>query len=467
MERMQKILSQDNNCPQKDSTECKGYEGVQTVIGITENHLVEVNFTTEHLMEYIFSSGNLNSAYLQVKRNAGAGGVDNMEVGELLPYLQRHKDELVKSLMQGTYRPNPVRRVEIPKDNGKKRRLGIPGVVDRVIQQAISQVLTLIYDRTFSNSSFGFRPKRSCHQALRTVQEHVSAGYKYAIDLDLEKFFDSVNHSKLIEVLSKTIKDNRLLSLIHKYLNAGVVVSNKFEETTLGVPQGGPLSPLLSNIMLNELDKELESRGHRFVRYADDCMILCKSKRAAKRTQESIIRFIEDKLFLKVNKEKTKVGYIQGMKFLGYSFYVTKGKCKLSLHPKSKAKLKSRLKELTSRSKGFGYERCKIRLKEYIRGWIGYYQLADMRSYLQSVDEWLRRRLRMCIWKSWKKVKTKFANLLKCKIGRNQAWQWANTRKSYWRTSKSPILSRALDNESLRKAGYPFLSDYYSKVYRT
>lgn len=286
---MQKILSQDDNYPQKNSTECKGYEGVQTVIGITENHLVEVNFTTEHLMEYIFSPGNLNNAYLQVKRNAGASGVDKMEVEELLPYLRQHKEELVKSLMQGTYRPNPVRRVEIPKDNGKKRQLGIPSVVDRVIQQAISQVLTLIYDRTFSNSSFGFRPRRSCHKALRNVQSHITEGYKYAIDLDLEKFFDTVNHSKLVEVLSRTIKDNRLLSLVHKYLNAGVVISNKFEETTLGVPQGGPLSPLLSNIMLNELDKELERRGHRFVRYADDCMILCKSKRAANRTKLSLI----------------------------------------------------------------------------------------------------------------------------------------------------------------------------------
>lgn len=235
---MQKILSQDDNYPQKNSTECKGYEGVQTVIGITENHLVEVNFTTEHLMEYIFSPGNLNNAYLQVKRNAGASGVDKMEVEELLPYLRQHKEELVKSLMQGTYRPNPVRRVEIPKDNGKKRQLGIPSVVDRVIQQAISQVLTLIYDRTFSNSSFGFRPRRSCHKALRNVQSHITEGYKYAIDLDLEKFFDTVNHSKLVEVLSRTIKDNRLLSLVHKYLNAGVVISNKFEETTLGVPQG-------------------------------------------------------------------------------------------------------------------------------------------------------------------------------------------------------------------------------------
>lgn len=214
---MQKILSQDNDYPQKNSTECKGYEGVQTVIGITENHLVEVNFTTERLMEYIFSPGNLNKAYLQVKRNAGACGVDKMEIADLLPYLRNQKEELIKSLMQGTYRPNPVRRVEIPKDNGKKRSLGIPSVVDRVIQQAISQGLVFIYDRTFSSSSFGFRPKRSCHQALRKVQEHITAGYKYAVDLDLEKFFDTVNHSKLIEVLSRTIQDNRLLSLIHKY----------------------------------------------------------------------------------------------------------------------------------------------------------------------------------------------------------------------------------------------------------
>lgn len=463
---MQKILSQDNDYPQKNSTECKGYEGVQTVIGITENHLVEVNFTTERLMEYIFSPGNLNKAYLQVKRNAGACGVDKMEIADLLPYLRNHKDELIKSLMQGTYRPNPVRRVEIPKDNGKKRSLGIPSVVDRVIQQAISQGLVFIYDLTFSTSSFGFRPKRSCHQALRKVQEHITAGYKYAVDLDLEKFFDTVNHSKLIEVLSRTIQDNRLLSLIHKYLNAGVVISNKFEETSLGVPQGGPLSPLLSNIMLNELDKELERRGHRFVRYADDCMILCKSKRASNRTKASIIRFIENKLFLKVNKEKTEVGYIQGLKFLGYSFYVMKGVCKLSLHSKSKAKLKSTLKDLTSRSKGFGYERCKSKLKEYVQGWIGYYKLADMKGFLQSVDEWLRRRLRMCIWKCWKKTKTKFTNLKKCKIDKYQAWQWANTRKGYWRTSKSPILSRALDKNMLQLAGYPFLSDYYSKIYR-
>ena len=255
---MQKILSQGNNYPQKNSTVCDGYEGVQTVIDITEKHLVEVNFTTEYLMEYTFSSVNLNKAYLQVKRNAGSSGVDKMGVEELLPYLQLHKDELVKSLLEGTYCPNPVRRVEIPKDNGKKRELGIPTVVDRVVQQAISQVLTLIYDRGFSNSSYGFRPKRSCHKALLQVRDYVNEGYKYAVDLDLEKFFDKVNHSKLIELLSRRIKDGRLLSLIHKYLRAGVIVSNRFEETILGVPQGGPLSPILSNVMLDELDRELE-----------------------------------------------------------------------------------------------------------------------------------------------------------------------------------------------------------------
>lgn len=463
---MPKILSQGNNYPQKNSTECKGYEGVQTLIGITENHLVEVKFTTAYLMEYIFSPSNLNNAYLQVKRNAGACGVDKMEVDGLLPYLAKHKDELVKSLMQGTYRPNPVRRVEIPKDNGKSRQLSIPSVVDRVIQQAINQVLTLIYDRTFSNSSFGFRPKRSCHQALREVQKYVNSGYKYGIDLDLEKFFDTVNHSKLIELLSRTIKDGRLLSLIHKYLRAGVVVNNKFEETSLGVSQGSPLSPILSNILLNELDKELESRGHRFVRYADDCMILCKSKRAAQRTKVSISRFIEDTLFLRVNTEKTKVGYIQGLKFLGYSFYVSKGVCKFSLHSSSKVKLKAKLKGFTSRSKGYGYDKLRSHLKEYIQGWIGYYRLAEMKSFLQSVDEWLRRRLRMYIWKCWKKVKTKYTNLIKCKIAKNKAWQWANTRKGYWRISKSPILARALSTDSLRSAGYSFLMDYYGKFYR-
>src|SRR5574344_294971 len=463
-ERMQKI-SQDT-CRRKDRAEPEGYVGGQTYIRITENNITNVDRPQHGLLEEILSPTNLNKAYRRVKGNNGACGVDEMGADELLTYLSSHKDEILESILRGKYRPNPVRRVEIPKDNGKKRQLGIPTVVDRMIQQAITQILAPWFEQQFSDTSYGFRPKRSAHHALRKCQEFIDAGYKYAIDMDLDKFFDTVNQSKLVEILSRTIKDGRVISLIHIYLRAGAVVRNRFEETELGVPQGGPLSPLLSNIMLNELDKELERRGHRFVRYADDCVILCKSKRAANRTKESIIRFIEEKLFLKVNSEKTKVGYIKGLKFLGYSFYVNKGICRLSLHSKSKAKLKSKLKELTSRSKGFGYDRCKIKLKEYIRGWISYYKLADMNKYLQSVDKWLRRRLRMCIWRCWKKVKTRLTNLIKCKIKRNQAWQWANTRKSYRRTSKSPILCRALDTDSLRIAGYPFLSDCYSKVYR-
>lgn len=275
-----------------------------------------------------------------------------METDELLPYLQVHKDELLTSIFQGSYCPNPVRRVEIPKDGCKTRSLGIPTVVDRVFQQAISQVLSPIYEQGFSDNSYGFRPRRSCHGALKKVRSYVTAGYKYGVDLDLEKFFDTVNQSKLIELLSRRIKDGRVISLIHKYMCSGVMIGHKFEESVSGVPQGGPLSPLLSIIMLNELDTEMESRGHKFVRYADDCIILCKSKRSAERVKSSITRFIEAKLFLNVNQEKTKVGYIRGMKFLGYSFYVTKGECRLSVHPQSEQKMKTRLKELTSRSTG-------------------------------------------------------------------------------------------------------------------
>ena len=465
-ERMQKTINKNIDCPQRNSTECERYEGEQTLIGITENNLTEVIFTKEKLMELIFNPYNMNKAYLQVRRNKGAGGIDGMQVEDLLPYLKANKDKLIKSLMNGKYCPNPVRRVEIPKDNGKKRQLGIPTVVDRVIQQAISQYLIKIYDKTFSPRSYGFRPGRGCHNALLQVKKYVNQGNKQVVNLDLEKFFDTVNQSKLIELLSRTIKDGRLISLIHKYLKAGVIVSHKFEKSTKGVPQGGPLSPLLSNIMLDELDKELERRGHSFVRYADDCMILCKSQKAANRTKDSIINFIERKLYLKVNKEKTNVCYISKVKYLGYAFYIYKGECRLRPHPKSLLKMKARLKELTSRSNGMGYERRKLKLRQYIIGWIVYYKLGDMKAYLKSVDEWLRRRIRMCIWKCWKKNKTKFINLQKCGINKQKSWEWANTRKSYWRVSGSPILSRAINNNNLRNAGYMFLSDYYSKVYR-
>ena len=306
--------------PQRNCAERERYVEAPTLMGIVGDELVEVQLSADRMLEYICTPVNLNRAYRQVKANKGSGGIDRMEVDELLPYLREHKDELTESLLGGRYRPNPVRRVEIPKDNGKTRQLGIPTVVDRVVQQSIAQVLSLIYEPKFSGSSFGFRPRRSAHQALQKAQAIINDDHRYCIDLDLEKFFDTVNHSRLIQLLGETIKDGRLISLIHKYLNAGVIVGHKYEETTKGVPQGGPLSPILSNIKLNELDRELERRGLPFVRYADDCMIFCRSPRTAVRGCESITKFIEVKLFLKVNREKTTVGSIHGKKFLGYSF---------------------------------------------------------------------------------------------------------------------------------------------------
>ena len=458
-ERMQKISK--DTCQRKDRAEPEGYVGGQTYMRITENNFTNVDRPQHGLLEEILSPSNLNKAYRRVKGNNGAGGVDGMGADELLTYLTTHKDALLESILNGIYRPNPVRRVEIPKDNGKKRQLGIPTVVDRVIQQAIAQILSPLFERQFSATSYGFRPKRSAHQALRKCQEFIDDGYIYAIDMDLEKFFDTVNQSKLVEVLSRTIKDGRVISLIHKYLRAGAVVRSKFEETEIGVPQGGPLSPLLSNIMLNELDKELERRGHRFARYADDCVIFCKSKRSAERTLTNIVPFIEGKLFLKVNREKTVVEHVRGIKFLGYSFYVYNGKGRLRVHPKSFSKLKETLRVLTSRSNGWGNDKRKEMLKQFITGWVNYFKLADMKNYLLALDKWLRRRLRMIIWNQWKRVRTRLRNLIKLGIPKFKAYQFANTRKGYWRTAKSPILSTSIRSDSLVRAGYTFFSICY------
>ena len=289
-------------------------------MGITENHLTAIKQEKVELLEYILSPSNLNLAYKQVKSNKGSGGIDRMEVDELLPYLRCHKDKLITSIYDGKYHPNPVRRVEIPKSNGKTRDLGIPTVVDRLIQQAISQVLQPLYEPQFSPTSYGFRPHRSAHDGLLKCGEYISAGYVFTVDMDLEKFFDTVSHSKLIEILSRTIKDGRVISLIHKYLNSGILIGGKKESSPVGVSQGGPLSPLLSNIMLNELDKELEKCGHLFVRYADDLVIFCKSRRSAQCTLDNLLPFIETKLFLKVNKEKPYVAYMRDIKFLSYAF---------------------------------------------------------------------------------------------------------------------------------------------------
>jgi len=453
-----------DTCLQIDRAEPEVYAGGQTYIRITENNFTNADQPSYGLLEQILSPTNMNQAYKRVKKNKGSGGIDKMEVESLRDYLVTNKEELIQSISDGTYRPNPVRRVEIPKENGKMRMLGIPTVIDRVVQQAITQILSPIYEKQFSTNSYGFRPKRSAHQALNKCKDHISEGYKYAVDMDLEKFFDTVNQSKLMEVLSRTVQDGRVISLIHKYLNAGVVVRNKFEETEVGVPQGGPLSPLLSNIMLNELDKELEKRGHRFARYADDMVILCKSKRSAERTLTNIVPYIEEKLFLKVNREKTVVAYISKIKFLGYSFYVNKKVGRLRIHPKCIAKMKERIKTLTSRSNGWGDDRRKETLKQYITGWVNYFKLADMKTLLLQIDEWYRRRLRMVIWKQWKRLRTRFRNLQKLGLEKYKALEFANTRKGHWRIANSPILSRTVTNDRLQKAGYFFFADYFRKV---
>ena len=444
-------------------TESRDTRGVQTFIGIVENNLVEVPNVSSDLLGQIVSPANMRRAHKRVVSNGGSGGVDGMETKELLPYLLRHKEELIQSLVDGKYRPNPVRRVEIPKDNGKKRPLGIPTVVDRLVQQSIAQVLEPLYEPQFSPYSFGFRPNRSAHQALLFAKSIINDGNRFCIDLDLEQFFDNVNHSKLIEVIGRTVKDGRVLSLIHKYLNAGVMVSGTHVPTKKGVPQGGPLSPLLSNIMLNELDRELSKRGHPFVRYADDCMIFCKSARAAERILDSITKFIEGKLFLKVNRDKTGTGSVRGKKFLGYTFYINKEGCQLTIHSKTMDKLKSRLRELTSRSNGMGYAQRKGKLKLFIRGWVEYFKLAKMKRFLTRTDEWLRRRIRMCIWKSWKNPRTRIHNLIKCGV---PAWQahkhgWI---KGYWRVAGMWTTHLAMSKQNLYRAGYRCLMDYYILV---
>ena len=453
------------------SAEQKEYAEVsacQRIALRTSSHLnnrIITDFQTDRLLEKILQPANLNNAYRKVKSNKGAGGVDGMNVDELLLFLRNNQVQLMKQLKGGKYKPNPVRRVEIPKETkGEFRKLGVPTVVDRVIQQAITQVLSPIYEEQFSENSFGFRPKRGAHDALKQCQQNVNDGYVYAVDMDLEKFFDTVCQSKLIEVLSRTIKDGRVISLIHKYLNAGVISRGMFEKTETGMPQGGPLSPLLSNVMLNELDKELTCRGHRYVRYADDCMIFCKSRKSAERTLRNIIPFIEGKLFLKVNRKKTSVAHISKVKYLGYGFYRYKGKCRFRVHPKSVAKMKDKIRELTKRNNGWGNEYRATKLTQFVRGWVNYFSLADMKGLLKETDEWLRHKIRTIYWKQWKKVRTKFKELKKLGVEEEKAWICANMRNGNWYCGGHFVLQTAFNNKKLRELGYPTFTEFYLKV---
>ncbi|WP_079524517.1 group II intron reverse transcriptase/maturase [Solibacillus isronensis] len=415
------------------------------------------------MLNQILERQNMIQAIKRVEANKGSHGVDMMPVETLRPHILENWEVIKSQILNGTYEPQPVRRVEIPKPDGGVRLLGIPTVTDRLIQQAISQILSKQYDSTFSDYSYGFRPKRSAHDAIRKAKGYIKEGYRWVVDMDLEKFFDKVNHDRLMAVLARKIQDKSLLKLIRKYLQAGVMVNGVVVNTDEGTPQGGPLSPLLSNIVLDELDKELESRGHKFVRYADDCNIYVKTKRAGERTMASVLRFIEGKLRLKVNKKKSAVDRPWNRKFLGFSFTNHK-EPKVRIAKTSLERMKKRIREITSRKKPYSMEDRIEKLNQYLIGWCGYFALADTLSIFKLLDSWIKRRLRMCLWKNWKKPRTRIRNLIRLKVPYGKAYEWGNTRKGYWRISKSPILHRTLGNSFWESQGLKSLRVRYATL---
>ena len=403
-------------------------------------------------METIVERDNLRKALAQVRRNKGAPGVDGMTVDELAAYLKDHWPTLRAQLLDGTYAPQPVRRVEIPKASGGTRPLGIPTVLDRFIQQAVLQVLQREWDPTFSEASFGFRPGRSAHQAVKRAQEHIAAGHRIVVDLDIEKFFDRVNHDVLMGLVAKRVSDRRILRLIRGYLTAGVLADGLVGSTEEGTPQGGPLSPLLSNVMLNELDKELEKRGHRFVRYADDCNIYVCSRRAGERVMASVEQLLARRLRLTVNRTKSAVDAPSRRKFLGFSF--TNGaQPKRRIAPQALARFKSRVRELTRRTRGAILVQIVEALSRYLIGWRGYFGFCETPSVLRNLDRWVRRRLRAIVWKQWRRGRTRYAELRRRGIGKDLAAQTAGSPHGPWRLSNSPALAIALPNAFLASLG--------------
>ena len=418
------------------------------------------------LLEKVLDDKNLFEAYKQVYKNKGASGVDGVTVDELGKYIYLHKEEIKEQIRKRKYKPSPVRRVYIPKENGDKRGLGIPTVVDRLIQQAIVQVLSPIYEEQFSETSYGFRPNRSCEQAIIKLLEYFNDGYTWIVDIDLQKFFDTVCHDKLISIIMKTIHDGELVSLIRKYLVSGVMENGIVSPTKVGTPQGGNLSPLLSNIMLNELDKELEKRGLRFVRYADDCIIVVRSEKSANRVMENITKFIEKKLGLKVNVEKSKVARPNQIKYLGYGFYYTKtGIIKTKPHLKSIQKFKRKLKQITKRNYSISLNERIVKLNQVIRGWINYFRIADMKEQIKNITSHLNRRIRCIIWKQWKTCNHRYKCLLKLGISKEKAKRTAYSRASYWHNSKSIVLHVAISNKRIKQKGLVLPLDYYLKVH--
>ena len=414
------------------------------------------------LMNEVLSKDNLNQAYLQVTRNKGASGVDDMTCEEVKDYLKIHGNDLINQIKSREYKPFPVRRVEIPKPNGGVRKLGIPTVIDRIIQQALVQKLTPIFEPTFSEFSYGFRPNRRCQNAIDRALELLNQGYEWIIDLDLEKFFDKVPQDKLIRLVDNMVNDSDVTALIHKYLKAGVLINGELEETTIGTPQGGNLSPLLSNIYLNELDKELERRGLHFARYADDCVIFVRTENSAKRVMFHIIKFIETKLKLKVNAEKTHITRPNNLKYLGF-FWKDKEKWKSKPHKESFKKLFLKLKKLVKRSWSIDLTYRIKKINEVLRGWINYYRQSFMKVKITKIGEWLRNAIRVVIWKQWKIPCKQISSLVKLGINEEEAKGLTYCRRGYQFKSHSCVIQRAISNSRLRKRGLLDPLEYYLK----
>jgi RNA-directed DNA polymerase len=410
----------------------------------------------QRLMEEVCEQENRRAALKRVRGNQGSPGIDGMTVEELPEYLEQHWPAIREQLLSGTYQPMPVKRVEIAKPDGGVRKLGIPTVKDRLVQQMVQQVLQKQWDPTFSEHSYGFRPGRSTKQAVAQAQQYIAEGYGWCVDFDLEKFFDRVNHDKLMGAIAKRVEDKRLLKLIRAFLNAGVMEGGLVSASVEGTPQGGPLSPLLSNLVLDELDRELERRGHRFVRYADDSNIYVRSERAGQRVMESVKRFITEKLKLKVNESKSAVAKPQERKFLGFSF--TGGKeLKRKIAPKAIDRFKERVREITHKSKGNSMKTVMEELAQYLRGWRGYFGFCETPSMLQQLDSWVRRRVRCAFWRQWKTGRKRYAELVKRGVNEELAAKTAGSRRGPWRVSQSPALGMALSNASLASLGLPAL----------
>lgn len=419
---------------------------------------------TESLMEQVVARDNMLAALRRVESNKGAPGNDGMTVGELRGHLKTNWERIKAELLTDTYKPQAVRRVEIPKPDGGVRLLGIPSVVDRLIQQALLQVLTPIFDPTFSDFSFGFRPGRSAHDAVKLAREYIEAGDEWVVDIDLAKFFDQVNHDKLMARIWRRVKDKRVLHLIRRYLQAGVMLNGVVVATEEGTPQGGPLSPLLANIMLDDLDKLLEQRGHRFCRYADDCNVYVRSQRAGERVMSTIRRFIEGRLGLKINEAKSKVDRPRKRKFLGFSFFRRNG-IQIRIAPKSIEHFKNRVREITARSNGWSMERRISTLCVYLRGWLQYFRLAETPSIYRDLDGWVLRRLRLCQWKQWKRPRTRLRKLRALALKEWHALELAYCRKGYWRMSSGPLNS-AMPRRYWIGRGFTGLSERFALLVR-